>query len=158
MKKLFSIILLASLTFGAVALSAHNASAQVTMTQTDPAGASATVNTNADTSYHLVDLAGQTNNYNVLGVFIKGTKTSGTVAGAVTLWGSIDNSRWYAVYGASTSQLADTVTSQTLTDGDVDFQFLVDKTRYRYYRVRVITTGTQVSSYVCKALGRKVPN
>lgn len=158
MKKLFSIILISCLTFGAVVVSAFKSDAQVTMAQTDPAGASATVNTNADTSYHTVDLAGQTNNYNTLSFFIKGTKTSGTVAGNVTLWGSADNSRWYAVYGASTAAFADTVTTKTLTDGDVDFQFLVNKTYYRYYRVRVITSGTQVSSYVCRLLGRKVPN
>lgn len=158
MKKLFSLILMFSLTLVTITLSVQRSSAQTTMTQTDPAGASATVNTNADTSYHLIDLAGQTNNFNTLSFFIKGTKTSGTVAGAVTLWGSADNVRWYAVYGASTAQMADTVTTKTLTDGDVDFQFLVDKTRYRYYRIRVITSGTQVSSYVCRVLGRKVAN
>lgn len=158
MKKLFSFILLASLTFGAVALSSYKAKAQSLLAQTDPAGATSTVNTNADTSYHTVDLPGQTNNYSVLGFFIKGTKTSGTVGGAVTLWGSVDNVRWYAVYGASTAAFADTVTTKTLTDGDVDFCFLVDKTRFRYYRVRVITSGTQVSTYAVRLLGRKVAN
>lgn len=158
MKKLFSIILVSCLIFCAVAFSAFKADAQTTMAQTDPAGASATVNTNADTSYHLIDLPGQTNNFNTLSFFIKGTKTSGTVAGNVTLWGSADNVRWYPVYGYSTAAMSDTVTTKTLTDGDVDFQFLVRNTFYRYYRIRVITSGTQVSSYVCRLLGRKVPN
>lgn len=155
MKKAF---IIAILSFAAVAFTSYTVKAQSLMAQTDPAGSTATVNTNADTSYHTIDLAGQTNNFNYLSFFIKGTKTSGTVAGAVTLWGSADNVRWYAVYGASTAQFADTVTTKTLTDGDVDFQFLVNKTFYRYYRVRVITSGTQVSSYACRLLGRKVPN
>lgn len=158
MKKLFSIILLATLTFGTIAFSSVKAKAQTTMAQTDPAGATSTVNTNADTSYHSITLTGNTNNFNELNFSIKGTKTSGTVAGAVTLWGSVDNSRWFAVYGASTAAMADTVTTQSLTDASVDLQFIVNKTRYAYYRVRVITSGTQVSSYACKLLGRKVPN
>jgi len=132
--------------------------AQTTMTQTDPAGASATVNTNADTSYHLAQLAGQTNNFNELTFVLKGTKTSGTVGGTATLWGSNDNSRWFAVYG-STPAVPDTlITSVTLANSDNDGIIIVDKTRFRYYRWRVITTGTQVSSYVCTVLGRKVPN
>lgn len=151
MKKLFSIIL-------ALSLFAFTADAQQTLTQTDPAGASASVNTNADTSYHTVDLAGQTRNYEWLNFVTKGTKTSGTVAGTVTLWGSMDNSRWIAVYGSSTTALSDTVTTQNLSDGDTNLSFFVRNTHFRYYRVRVITTGTQVSSYVTYLLGRKVPN
>lgn len=151
MKKLIALILI-------VSAFAFNAGAQQTLTQTDPAGASATVNTNADTSYHTVDLAGQTRNYEWLNFVVKGTKTSGTVAGTVTLWGSMDNSRWIAVYGASTSAMADTVTTQNLSDGDTNLAFFVRNTNFRYYRVRVITTGTQVSSYVAYLLGRKVPN
>lgn len=159
MKKLFSIILLIACTFAATIITSTKADAQITLAQTDPAGASATVNTNADTSYHLVDLAGQTNNYNELSFFIKGTKNSGTIStSAATLWGSADNVRWYPVYGASTSAMADTVTTQSIADSDNNLLFIVNKTRYRYYRVRIITTGTQSSSYVCRLLGRKVPN
>lgn len=131
---------------------------QVTMTQTDPAGASATVNTNADTSYHTIQLAGQTNNFNTLTFVVKGTKTSGTVGGAVTLWASNDNSRWIPVYGGTPAVPDTLITSVSLTNGDNDVVFLVDKTYFRYYRVRVITSGTQVSSYVATLLGRKVPN
>jgi hypothetical protein len=153
MKKFLSLILIVAATF-----TATNLNAQVTMAETDPAGATSTVNTNADTSYHTIQLAGQTNNHELLTFIIKGTKTSGTVAGTVTLWGSNDNSRWFAVYGASTAALSDTVTTQNLTDASVDLSFHVNKTRFRYYRIRVITSGTQVSAYDCTVLGRKVPN
>lgn len=151
MKRLFSLILL-------VAFVSFAANAQTTMTQTDPAGAAATVNTNADTSYHLVDLAGQSRNFEWNNFVIKGTKTSGTVAGAVTLWGSMDNSRWFAVYGYTNAVADSLITSQALTDASVNFVFHVPQTKYRYYRVQVITSGTQVSSYTCYHLGRKVAN
>lgn len=154
MKKLFSTILIVASLF-AFSVKGHS---QTTLAQTDPAGATSTVNTNVDTSYHTIDLAGQTNNFSFLNFSIKGTKTSGTVGGAVTLWGSSDNSKWFAVYGASTAAMSDTVTTQSLANSDNDLQFLVDKTRYRYYRVRVITSGTQVSAYTVKMLGRKVAN
>ena len=160
MKKLHAILLIVVLSTVALTAPAFTfkAEAQISLAEKDPAGATSTVNTNADTSYHTVELGGQNNNFEWLTFTIKGTKTSGTVAGTVTIWGSNDNSRWYAVYGASTSALADTVTTQNLTDASVDLQFIVNKTRYRYYRIRVITTGTQVSSYDCLLLGRKVPN
>lgn len=151
MKKLLIILV-------AIISVALTSSAQTLMPETDPAGATSTVNTNADTSYHTLDMAGNVYNFNLLNFYIKGTKTSGTVAGAVTLWGSNDNSRWFAVYGASTAAMADTVTTQSLTDASVSLQFLVNKTWYRYYRVRVITSGTQVSAYDCYILGRKNPN
>lgn len=150
MKKLLSLILVIALAVGA--------NAQQTLTETDPAGATSTVNTNADTSYHTVDLAGQSRNFEWLNFVVKGTKTSGTVAGTVTLWGSMDNSRWIAVYGASTTALSDTVTTQNLSDGDTNISFFVRNSHFRYYRVRVITTSTQVSSYDAYLLGRKVPN
>jgi len=150
MKKLLSLILVIALAVGA--------NAQQTLTQTDPAGAAATVNTNADTSYHTVDLAGQSRNFEWLNFVVKGTKTSGTVGGAVTLWGSMDNSRWYAVYGYTNADADSLITSQSLTDASVDLIFHVPQTKFRYYRVRVITTGTQVSAYDCYHLGRKVAN
>ncbi len=151
MKKLLSIILLFSLT-------AFAANAQTLLPETDPAGATSTVNTNADTSYHTIDLAGQSRNFEWNSFAIKGTKTSGTVGGAVTLWGSMDNSRWYAVYGYTNAVADSLITSQALTDASVDLIFHVPQTKFRYYRVRVITSGTQVSAYDCYHLGRKVAN
>lgn len=151
MKKLFSILLL-------IALTAFAGHSQQIMPQTDPAGATASVNTNADTSYHTIDLYGQANNFAIMQIVVAGTKTSGTVGGAVTLWGSVDNSRWFAIY-AGTPAVPDTlITSVTLTDGDNNIAFqLTGPPRWRYIRTRVITSGTQVSSYVSRILGRKDP-
>ena len=158
MKKFLSLILIAAFTFA----STQKSMAQITLAQTDPAGATSTVNTNADTSYHTVSLAGQTFNYEIINFTLKGTKTSGTVAGAATLWGSNDNSNWFAVYAKTNASTADTTTSQTLTDGNNNFCWIISRgsvsTAWRYYRVRVITSGTQVSAYTVYMLGRKVPN
>jgi hypothetical protein len=153
MKKFLPLILIVAAT-----LVAGNACAQSTMAETDPAGATSTVNTNADTSYHTIQLAGQTFNYDVLTFILKGTKTSGTVLGHASLWGSNDNSRWFAVYGSKNLILADTTTAQAIGDESADLLWRVSKTNFRYYRIRVITYGTQVSSYDCTLLGRKVPN
>lgn len=132
---------------------------QTTMTQTDPAGASATVNTNADTSYHALDLAGNINNFKHITIAVAGTKTSGTVAGTCVPYGSLDGSRWFALYGKTNALMgADTTSSQSLANSDNDITWHFDNTRWRYYRVRVITTGTQVSSYVVRLLGRKDPH
>lgn len=150
MKKLLSLILVVSFAFAV--------QAQSVMTQTDPAGAAATVNTNADTSYHTVSFAGQTFNYKYLTITVAGTKTSGTVLGVTNLYGSNDNSRWFPVYASKDGKLADTTTIQGIGDTDADILYVVTGTKFRYYRVRVITVGTQVSSYVCRVLGRKVEN
>lgn len=155
MKKLLSILLLVAFVMSA----SISTSAQSLMAETDPAGATSTVNTNGDTSYHTISMPGQTFNYDLLTFTIKGTKLTGTISGgAATLWGSNDNVRWYAVYGSSTAAMADTVTTISLTDASVDLAFHVTKTRFVYYRIRVITTGTQTSGYDCRVFGRKIPN
>lgn len=151
MKK-FLLSILVIITFATVANS------QVLMAQTDPAGSAATVNTNADTSYHTIDLPGQTFNYKYLTFVLKGTKTSGTVLGVANLYGSHDNSRWFPVYASKDGKLADTTTIQGIGDTDADLLWIVQGTKFRYYRVRVITQGTQVSSYICRLLGRKQEN
>jgi environmental stress-induced protein Ves len=110
--------------------------------------ASKNILTNADTSTHQLDLAGQINNFEVITVQVIGTKTSGTVAGTAVLTGSLDGTNYFAV-GADTLTLANVATNSKV--------WQVDKSRYRYYRVKVITSGTQVSSYVCKLFGRKQP-
>lgn len=162
MKKLFAIFLMFCLTIAAVSIPCAKAKAQTVLAQTDPSGATSTTNTNADTSYHTIDMAGSNNNFSILNFVMKGTKTSGTVAGAATLWASMDNSRWFALYGRTSASTTDTTTSQALTDGDTNFFWILadagSATRWRYYRVRVITTGTQVSTYQVRLLGRKVAN
>ena len=122
------------------------------MAQTGTTGAVKSTHTNADTSYHKADLVGSPNNYDVLIINLAGTKTSGTVGGTAVPFGSLDNTNWFQLYDK------DSASSQSLADGANLFKWQFDKTRWRYYRIRVYTTGTQVSSYVCKILGRKKAN
>lgn len=126
--------------------------AQALMSQKSTAGVAKTTHTNADTSYHSIDLAGQTNNFHFFTITLAGTKTSGTVGGSAIVQGSMDNLRWFSVADSSG------VTTQSLADGDNDKKWEYLHTKWRYYRVKVITSGTQVSTYKCWALGRKVPN
>lgn len=158
MKKFLYVIVAMLMVVGFTAIPTAKLKAQSTMTQTDPAGASSTVNTNADTSYHTVNLGGQTFNYKYLTIALAGTKTSGTVLGVAYLQGSHDNSRWFSVYASKDGKLADTTTIQGMTDTDNNLLWIVSGTKFRYYRVVVITVGTQVSSYTCRLLGRKVEN
>lgn len=149
MKKIF----LLAVSFWLLAVSVK---AQTTLKILGTDGAVRTgVHTNSDTTYHWVDLNSEVNNFDILTFVVKGTKASGTVGGAVTLWGSVDNSRWFAVYGASTAAMADTVTTQSLSDANNDKVFLVNKTRFRYYRLRIYSTGTESATYACYLLGRK---
>ena len=126
--------------------------AQTTMTQTGTSGAAKTTHTNADTSYHLGTFTGALNNFDVITITMIGTKTSGTVGGTAVPFGSIDGVNWFQLYDK------DSTSSQSLTNGDNLFKWHFDKTRYQYYRIRIYTTGTQVSSYSCKYIGRKIPN
>jgi len=149
MKKLLFAITILFITMAMVFFPVSKTIAQATMTQTGTSGASKTTNTNTDTSYHRSDLAGQTNNFANLTIQAVVTKTSGTVAGSAILYASLDNSNWTAI-GSDTLTLANQATNFHL--------WHVTSSLYRYYRITVLTSGTQVSSAVCKLLGRKVAN
>jgi hypothetical protein len=83
------------------------------------------------------------------------TKTSGTVAGAAILQGSVDNSTWFSVNTddgiAAASQYQDTA---TVTNGTASYWWKVQKDNavYKYYRIRVITSdGVSTASGVVYA-------
>ncbi len=68
------------------------------------------------------------------------TKVSGTVAGNALVQASNDNINFNTI---STDLVADTV---TLTNGSASYLFDCKESKYNYYRLRVITTGTQAST------------
>jgi hypothetical protein len=148
MKKILSIllaVLLISISF--------TSNAQTTGTIYGTSGSTRTgVHTNADTTYHQWTLSGNINNYDLLTIVLKGTKTSGTVGGTAVPFGSLDGSRWIQIYDK------DSTSSQSFSDGDNDKVWRFDKTRWTYYRIRVYSTGTEVATYSCLLLGRKNPN
>lgn len=117
--------------------------AQTTMT------ASSATNTNAVTQTHTTSLRGAATNYDVITIQAVGTKVSGTPAGTVIIYGSLDGTNYVAI-GADTMTITNTA-SQTHV-------WTFDKTRYAYYQAAVATTGTQVSTWALYLLGRKNPN
>jgi len=135
MKKLFSLICIS-----AMCLFATVSKAQITMT------ASSNTNTNAVTQTHIATLSGEINNFDIMTIQVIGTKVSGTVAGTAILYGSVDGTN-YTPVGSDTLTLANQTTNS--------HYWTLSKTYYKYYKVAVATTGTQVSTYVAYLLGRK---
>jgi len=119
---------------------AQTTNAQLTMT------ASSNTNTNAVTQTHIATLGGEINNFDIMTIQVIGTKTSGTPAGTAVLYGSVDNSNYVAI-GADTLTIANQTTNS--------HYWYLTKTPYKYYKVAVATTGTQVSTWVAYLLGRK---
>ena len=114
----------------------------------NPVSLSDTTNTNAVTKSHIIALPGETNNFEVLTFEVLGTKVSGTVTGTAILYGSVSGAKYTAIG-------ADTLTFTNATSPY--HHWTVDKTRYKYYKVDVTTSGTQVSYWHCYLLGRKQP-
>lgn len=135
MKKLFSLLFLS-----VMLLANLDSSAQLTLT------ASSNTNTNAVSQTHTATLAGEVNNFDIMTIQLVGTKVSGTPGGTAILYGSIDNTNYTAI-GADTLTIANQTTNSKY--------WTVNKTYYKYYRVVVTTTGTQVSTWVAYLLGRK---
>lgn len=124
----------------AILLFSIPAKSQITLTP------SSATNTNAVTQTHLATLGGEINNFDIMTLQVIGTKVSGTPAGTVVVYGSIDNSNYVAI-GADTLTIANQTTNS--------HYWYFTKTLYKYYKVAVVTTGTQVSTWVAYLLGRK---
>jgi hypothetical protein len=105
-----------------------HANAQTTMT---PSG---TI-TNAATGYVASKVPG---GYGNLSIQVVVTKTSGTVAGKVTLEASNDGVNYRRIMPTDSLNLTDVATQSVL--------FNVGTSPYLYYRGNVTTTGTQVST------------
>lgn len=128
MKKLFSILLLSLLTFG---LNAQVVTAMVksATTMTNSTAVTATLNTQYCTE-----------NLSIQAVV---TKSTGTVAGTVTLQGSVDGTNYVTV----SSSYAD-VTSYNPTDVATSSKlFVVTGSPYRYYRLSYAGAGTMSASH-----------
>ena len=103
-----------------------------------PMSASQTTLTNADTSYLTATPGGG----KFVSLQLNITKVSGTVAGSVLVQSSNDASSWYT----STDTAHAVIGAYTITDGNQSKFWELGEQRSRYYRLRVITTGTQVST------------
>jgi len=75
------------------------------------------------------------------------TKISGTVAGTVSLFGSIDNVGFSLISSAN-----------TLTDGaSQTFTWVISPSSYKYYKITVTPTGTSSAKWVSPILWRRRP-
>jgi hypothetical protein len=85
--------------------------------------------------------------YSTVTVAVSVTKISGTVAGTVTLTGSIDGVTYYAISGASALTLTDVASQGTL--------WVLTGNPYSYYKVLGTGSGTMSASISAKVLPRK---
>jgi len=83
------------------------------------------------------------------------TKISGTVAGTALLQGSLDNSTWQTLTGATAVCAGCQGASATITNtaGTKHYTWIVpaNSTSYPYYQVQAITSGTCTASYTGSA-------
>lgn len=71
------------------------------------------------------------------------TKISGTVGGTATLQGSHDGTQWAGI-----------ATAYTITDATQTKSFDFDRSKYSYYRIQVVGTGTMSASVKGTYLGK----
>lgn len=84
------------------------------------------------------------NSYKIVAIQLKVVKTSGTVAGTVTLQGSIDGTNYETVLAAATVNNA-----ATFTATDVATQvktFIINNNPYLYYKLSYTGVGTMVAT------------
>lgn len=74
------------------------------------------------------------------------TKISGTVGGTATLQGSHNGTDWAGI-----------VTAYTVTDGTQTKSFDFDRSKYSYYRINVVGTGTMAASIKGTYLAKSLP-
>ncbi len=134
MKKLLFVLLLFSISVASITPVASIAQVSLTVSHTPL--------TNGDTSYLTYRIP---STYSSLAFSAVVTKTSGTVAGTAIPQASIDG------------VLYQDISKDTLTFSNKAINYkswTFDKSYYLYYRVMVITTGSQVSVPTGKLLGR----
>lgn len=132
---------------GLIAMS-FSANAQVVAMKATTGNTSDTV-TNTGTEV----LSTQVNGYNeVVTVQLTVTKISGTVAGTAILQGSLDGTTWTTLNHASTTG-NDTITLTNVTTNSAIW--VVEPSKYLYYRVSVTGSGTMVARISAKIMARK---
>lgn len=100
-----------------------------------------------------------TNNHNMVSIHLSVSRISGTLAGTATLYGSNNDSTWYAI---PTEKVNDTVgvnynTSDvlTLTNAAVEKIWVVSPAVYKKYKVSVTGSGTMSARVAAILIGFK---
>jgi hypothetical protein len=130
-----------------VAASSQATTYTTSATGHDFAGAMATTLdtlTNADTAYYDVTITGAKH---TVGFQVNVTKLTGTLAGKIDIFGSIDGTNYIPT--AIASQIS-------LTDASNVYAFSLTGNHYKKYRLRVMTSGTNTSSHRAYLLYRGI--
>jgi hypothetical protein len=114
---------------------------------------------NTDTTYLYFTAVSAGYNIHCKAVY---TRISGTAGGTLLFQGSDDNSNWFTLAnnleGTVSSQYADTATFSSLSSGTSTKDFFYAGTKaykYKYFRIRLITSGTQTGSFAGTTYYRK---
>lgn len=138
MKKFF-VLALSALLF---LTTANVVNAQVSFKSVYNSTSDTTVNTG--TAY--LTVATTAANRNVAAIQVVVTKISGTVAGTITLQGSLDGTNFFALTDSTTSP---TITTKTATDvASQTFAWLVNHSPWVYYRISYTGSGTMSASFI----------
>lgn len=139
MKKFFLTAAVAALALTGVDAKAQGGTGNLTCTNTlalDTVTNTETVNLSVGTTGKL--------KFDGAGSFILTvTKISGTVGGTATLQGSHNGADWAGI-----------ATAYTVTDGTQTKSFDFDRSKYTYYRIQVVGTGTMSASVKGTYLGK----
>ena len=128
---------------------AFTANAQVVVMKATTGNSSDTV-TNTATETLSAQLNGS---FDVVTVQLTVTKISGTVGGTAILQASLDGTTWTTLNTAAIPQNNDTI---TLTNVSTNSCFwVIEPSKYLYYRVSVTGTGTMAARVAAKLLSRK---
>jgi hypothetical protein len=161
MKKIAIILFLAVLGINANAQNGEWASQAMSGYTAALAAKSLDTASNTDTTYLYFTANGAAYNMHFKVTY---TRISGTAGGTMQLQGSDDNFASQAdtlsnvVAGINTSQYADAPTFSSLSSGSSTKHFYIVGTtpyKFKYYRVRLITSGTQTGSFAGTAYYRK---
>ena len=159
MKKIAIIVILAVLGINANAQNGEWASQAMSGYTAALAAKSLDTASNTDTTYLYFTANGAAYNMHFKAVY---TRISGTAGGTLLFQASDDNSNWFTlannVEGMVTSQYADTATFSSLSSGSStkDFFYVGTKAyKFKYFRIRLITSGTQTGSFAGTTYYRK---
>lgn len=133
MKKIIPFLVLSCLMLSFMSTKAQKAPQPISFTATDGVTAK-TVSTNTDTAIAIIKLASYNEALTIQAIV---NKTSGTIAGKVYLYGSLDATNY------------DKLDSLTLSDQAVNFKhFTVSPpAKYYAYQLQYVATGTQASTF-----------
>lgn len=93
--------------------------------------------TNTETEYLVLAAPAPIYGNYVAGIYVSGVNVSGTATVTASIQVSNDNSAWYNYGSAITINNAGTV---------ANYAWVLQETAYRYYRVRLLSSGTGVTN------------